>query len=141
MITRVFALVTLLQFIAFGQTPVTVCTLSNGVATGFFGGVNISGSYTASGTSNTSNINAIEFAGTNQQHSYTFTGPLDGPSYTQTSKIPPVPCILEFCTPGTFFGPGSATLSVFPNDTNTAAGLGFEDTRTLQRGGSSKLRY
>ena len=129
-ITRVLVLVTILQGISFGQTPVTVCTLSNGVATGFFGGVNISGSY----TSNTSNISAIEFPGTNQQESYTFTGQLDGPTYTQTSKIPPVPCILEFCTPGTFVGPGTATLSVFPNDTNTAASLGFEDTGELFSG-------
>src|ERR1700722_14593187 len=116
--TRVLVPVTLLTLVsllpgtAFGQT-FQQCTLSNGSATGFFGGVVISGSFTIGGP-NTSSINVT--GGPNSNYcspgtcSYTFTGPLDGAGYTETSQLPPPVCILEGCTPGTTFGPGAANL-------------------------------
>jgi hypothetical protein len=118
-------LVTLLQGVASAQSY-QVCTLTNGTATGFFGGVTISGSYTIGANPETSNITAAEAGG----YSYTFTGPLNGPGYLQVSQIPPPPCDLEGCTPGTTVGPGVVTFSLY-NPDNGQASLSFEDTGEL----------
>jgi hypothetical protein len=130
-VLRVVILGTLLHGIAFAQTAPygTDCILTNGTATGFFGGYNISGSYTIDATPNTSSIVVSGAA-----YNYTFTGPLNGPGYTETSQIPGPPCDIEGCAPNTFLPPGEATLSVFPNDTNTSAALGFEDTGEIFTG-------
>ena len=125
-VTGALILVALLQVIAFGQTY-QQCTISNGTATGFFGGYNISGTFTQGANPNTSNITV---AGA---YTYTFTGPLDGPGYTQTSKIPPPPCDILGCTPGETVAPGVATLSV-GEPTDVLASLGFEDTGEIFTG-------
>jgi hypothetical protein len=93
----------------------------NGTADGFFGGVDVSGWYSADQT--TSNITITEALGL----SYTFTGPLNGSGYTQVSQLPPTPCDLEGCAPGSFEPPGNATLFVAPTN-NVSAGLEFGDT-------------
>jgi hypothetical protein len=93
----------------------------NGTAVGFFGGVDVSGWYSADFTS--SNIAVTEPYGI----SYTFTGPLNGAGYSQVSQLPPTPCVLEGCTPGSFLPPGQATLFVSPTN-NAVAGLQFGDT-------------
>jgi len=93
----------------------------NGTADGFFGGVNVSGWYSADLMS--SNIAVTEALGP----SYTFSGPLNGPGYTQVSQLPPTPCVLEGCTPGETLPPGQATLFVSPTD-SVSAGLQFGDT-------------
>jgi hypothetical protein len=127
-VTRVLVLVTLLTLvallpgIAFGQT-FQQCTLSNGTASGFFGGVVISGSFTSGAKPDTSSINVSGAPNSNYCSpgtcSYTFTGPLDGAGYTQTSQMPPPVCDVEFCTPGTTIG---------------LASLGFEDSDELFSG-------
>jgi hypothetical protein len=93
----------------------------SGTADGFFGGVNVSGWYSADQSSST--INIIEALGI----SYTFTGPLNGSGYTQVSQLPPTPCVLEGCTPGETLPPGNATLFVAPTN-NVSAGVQFGDT-------------
>jgi hypothetical protein len=141
-VTRVLVLATLLtlvalpQGIAFGQTY-EQCTISNGLATGFFGGVDISGSYTSGATPDTSSITVRGDPNSNYCSpgtcSYTFTGPLNGAGYTQTSQMPPPVCDIEGCTPGTTIGPGTATLHVYQANA-TQASLGFEDTDELFSG-------
>jgi hypothetical protein len=135
-VTRVLLLATLLQGIAFGQTY-QQCTISNGLATGFFGGVDISGTYTSGATTNTSSIFVNSDANSNYCSPgtcrYDFTGPLNGTGYTQTSQLPPPVCDVEGCTPGTTIGPGTATLHVYPYNA-TQVSLGFEDSDELFSG-------
>jgi hypothetical protein len=125
-IVRLLILVMLLQGTGLPQSY-QQCTISNGLVNGFFGGATVSGTFTLGATPNTSNITVIGAANSAYQWSYTFTGPLDGPNYTQTSKIPAAPCIIEGCSPGSTVGPGDATLSVYEANPN-AVSLGFEDT-------------
>jgi hypothetical protein len=124
-ILRVVILGTLLQGIASAQTSPTplVCILSNGVATGFFGGVDVMGSFTVDGANNTSSIGVSGASNSVYQFSYVFTGPLNGAGYTQVSVMPPTPCVLLGCVPS---GPNHAGLAVSLQD-NTA-GLFFEDS-------------
>lgn len=93
----------------------------NGTADGFFGGVDVSGWFSAD--YNTSNITIAEQNGI----SYTFSGPLNGAGYTQVSQLPPTPCVLLGCPPGSFLPPGNATLFLAPTN-NVSAGLEFGDT-------------
>jgi hypothetical protein len=102
----------------------------NGTAVGFFGGVDVSGWYSADLTS--SSFAITEANGI----SYTFAGPLNGPGYTQASQLPPTPCVLEGCAPGTFLPPGQATLFVAPTN-NVLAGLQFGDTGEVFTGAES----
>ncbi len=135
-VTRVLVLVTLLQGIAFGQTY-QQCTITNGLATGFFGGVDISGSFTSGATTNISSITVKGDPNSNYCSpgtcSYTFTGPLDGAGYTETSQMPPPVCDVEGCTPGSTLPPGTATLHVY-EASPTLASLGFEDSDELFSG-------
>jgi len=131
-VARVLALATLLQGTGLPQSY-TLCTISNGTATGIFGGVNVSGTYTLGLTPNTSNITVAGTSNSAYTYSYTFTGPVDGAGYTQTSKIPPVPCIVAGCPPGGTEPPGAATLSV-AEVSPTLASLGFEDTGEIFTG-------
>lgn len=126
-VLRVVILGTLLQGIDFAQTPATalICTVSNGIATGFFGGVDADGYFTSGATPDTSSLIVSGGSNSAYAYSYTFTGPLNGAGYLQTSQIPLTPCILEGCTPS---GPGQAGLHVVPNGPNTSAALLFEDT-------------
>ena len=128
MYTRLLIL-TLLQ----GGILLHGATLGNaisGTADGFFGGVNVSGWYSADQSSST--INIIEALGI----SYTFTGPLNGSGYTQVSQLPPTPCVLEGCTPGETLPPGNATLFVAPTN-NVSAGVEFGDTGEVFTGAES----
>jgi hypothetical protein len=118
MVTRVLTLA-LLQ----GGILLQASTLGyaiNGTASGFFGGVDVSGWYSADET--TSNISIIEPA---NSISYTFTGPLNGSGYTQVSQQPPTPCDIAGCTGN--LPPGQATLFVAPTN-NVSAGLEFGDS-------------
>jgi hypothetical protein len=123
-VLRVVALGTLLHGIDFAQTPVTAdfCSLTNGLVQGPFGGYDVSGSFTIGATPELSNITVN---GPGIPYSYTFSGPLNGPGYTEPSELPPTPCILEGCTS---IPPGQAGLFVAPQNSNTIAGLEFEDT-------------
>lgn len=123
LVPRLVILGTLLQGIGFAQTPppITSCSLTNGTATGEFGGVNISGVYTYN--PNTSNIVVSgQYYGCNC--SYTFTGPLDGADYTQVSQVPPTPCIIGggTCPPPPTL---NAVFGVYPN--GNSATLSFTD--------------
>lgn len=89
----------------------------NGTATGFFGGVDVSGWYSAD--FNSSGITVTE----NPSYTYTFTGPLNGAGYTQVSQIPPTPCVLLGCVPS---GPGNAGLHLAP--LGGSVSLNFEDS-------------
>lgn len=126
-VVRVALLATLLPGIDSAQT---VCTLSNGLATGFFGGVAVSGQFTSGvGPADVSSITVTGAPNSVYQINYTFTGPLNGPGYTQTSKMPPL-CILgPPCPP-----PGQAGLHVGPPNGNSIASLAFEDTGELFTG-------
>jgi hypothetical protein len=97
----------------------------NGTANGFFGSVDISGWF--SDDFNSSNIDVIGQNG----YDYTFTGPLNGAGYTQTSQIPPTPCIIVGCIPS---GPGQAGIHLAPINNNLFASLEFEDTGELYTG-------
>jgi len=114
-VTRVLILVALLQ----GGTVLRgdyVGYTVNGTADGFFGGVDVSGSFSADFANSSITVSGA--------YDYTFTGPLNGPGYTQTSQIPPTPCIILGCTTSS---PGTAGLHVSPvND--VLADLNFEDT-------------
>ena len=138
MVLRSVILGTLLQGVGFAQTPppATSCTLTNGTATGTFGSVNISGSFTYN--PNTSNIVVSgQYYGCNC--SYTFTGPLNGADYTQPSEVPPTPCIIGggTCPPpvtlnavfGVFANENSATLS-FTDGILLFAGYGTLSCKT-----------
>ncbi len=123
-VLRIVILGALLHGIEFAQSPQT-CTISNATAIGFFGIVDVSGTFTTGAIQNTS---IVTVSGVNGVNNYTFTGPLNGPGYTQTSKLPPL-CILgPPCPP-----PGEALLHVgTPN--NTMVSLVFEDTGELFTG-------
>lgn len=107
--------------------PVQV-TLIAGDATGFFGGVEIAGWFDS--IHDTSSITVSGAPNSVYQYTYTFTGPLNFAGYTQTSQIPPTPCIILGCIPSL---PGHAGLRVSPVNGVTAS-LGFEDTGELFTG-------
>jgi hypothetical protein len=107
-VLRVVILAMLLQGTDFAQTPATatMCYLTNGLAEGFWGAVNISGWYTSGlQPQDISVISVIApypalmgFTG------YTFGGPLNGPGYVETSQMIP-PCLFgPPCTPPGFAG-------------------------------------
>jgi hypothetical protein len=124
MVTRVLLLTLVILAFLQGGILLQGSTLGygiNGTADGFFGGVDVSGWYSADLT--TSNITVAEQNGI----SYTFTGPLNGAGYTQVSQLPLTPCVLLGCAPGTFLPPGNATLFVAPTN-NVSAGLEFAYT-------------
>lgn len=126
LVIRVLLPIVLVPGFAVAQTSYTKCTLSNGLATGFFGGVDISGTYTLGLTTNTSNISVDGDPNSVYRYDYTFTGPLNGPTYTQTSKMPPPACILgPPCA-----GVGTATLHIVEVNATTAS-LSFEDSGEL----------
>ncbi len=65
------------------------CTLTNGTLSGIFGGLTASGTYTLGANPNTSII-TVSGLGVGFYESgvtYTFTGPADGPGYTQVSQV------------------------------------------------------
>lgn len=124
MVTRVLILFVLLP----GGILLQGSTLGyafNGTAVGFFGGVDVSGWFSADYT--TSSITVSGPPSSAYPYVYTFTGPLNGAGYTQVSQIPPIPCLLEGCPPGGFLPPGQATLFVSPTN-DVSAGLQFGDT-------------
>jgi len=128
--TRVLILITLFQGGTLLQGDYLGYTV-NGTATGVFGGVDVSGWFSAD-----LDNSSVTVAGTDNsayQYSYTFTGALNGPGYKQTSKIPGVPCIVAGCPEGGTEPPGAATLNLFPNG-NGLASIGFEDTGELFAG-------
>jgi len=100
----------------------------NGTAIGVFGGVDVTGSYSADLSQ--SSITVYGAPGSVYTYSYTFTGPVNGKGYSQTSQIPPLPCIIAGCI---MTAPGQASLSVFPV-TSVLADIGFEDTGELFTG-------
>jgi hypothetical protein len=122
-VVRVAILATLLHGVASAQTgTATMCTLSNGLATGFFGGVNISGSFTIGVTpSDRSIITVNDLQVTDPYH---FTGPLNGTGYLQPSQIN-TPCVLQGCGPTPI--PGYAGLHVTPDVGGNSALLNFDD--------------
>src|SRR5665213_684222 len=124
---RTVILVTLLQGAASAQSY-QLCTLTNGTATGFFGGVIAYGTYTVGANPDTSDITVS--GNSAYPYSYTFAGPLNGPGYTQVSQIPGAPCILAGCPSGRSFPPGAAGFSLFDQGNGTAS-LSFEDTGEL----------
>jgi hypothetical protein len=75
---------------------VQYCTISEIQLSGFFGGVTGGGSFTE-GTSLTSSVTVTE----STLYTYTFTGPLNGPGYTEKSQQPPTLCVIAGCVPGT----------------------------------------
>ncbi|HYL75673.1 MAG TPA: hypothetical protein VEU96_15775 [Bryobacteraceae bacterium] len=93
----------------------------NGTATGFFGGVDVSGWFSADFSSSSITVSGPPSSA--YPYSYTFSGPLNGAGYTQTSQIPPTPCIIFGCVPS---GAGQAGLHVAP--VSGSASLNFEDT-------------
>ena len=99
-VVRVAILATLLHSIAFAQTSTgTLCTLTNGLAEGFFGGVNVAGWFTQGVTP--SDISSISVSRPNNSVDpidYVFTGPLNGAGYVLPSQLPPTPCILLPCS-------------------------------------------
>jgi hypothetical protein len=124
-VVRVAILATFLHGVVFAQTvPATMCTFSNGLAEGFFGGVTISGFFTQgllpADISNIT-VNDLQVGG-----NYTFTGPLNGLGYVTVSQII-VPCVLAGCTPGTTVT-GSAGLHLVPDRGNTVILLDFVDS-------------
>src|SRR5581483_9534623 len=125
-VVRVAILVTLLHGIDSAQS---ICSLSNGLATGVFGGVDVSGQFTVGVSPDVSTMVVKGDANSVYQYSYTFTGPLNGPGYTETSKIPPVCLLGPPCPP-----PGQAGLHVFTQSGNNSASLAFEDTGELFTG-------
>lgn len=93
----------------------------SGTATGFFGGVDVHGWYSAD-LSNS----AITVSGPPNSaypYIYLFTGKLDGPGYIETSQMPAPPCILGPPCPGV----GQAGLHIGPNG-NSGVSLFFADT-------------
>ena len=123
-VTRALILVTLLQ----GGTLLHGASLGytvNGTATGFFGGVDVSGWF--SSDFNDSSITVNGASNSAYAFTYTFAGPLNGAGYTQTSQIPPTPCIIFGCIPS---GPGQAGLHVAPTNA-VLASLNFEDSGEL----------
>ncbi|MBZ5610832.1 MAG: hypothetical protein LAP38_21420 [Acidobacteriia bacterium] len=127
-VTQALILAMLFQGISFAQTYQS-CTISNGLATGVFGGVLISGTFTSGASPETSSIAANRDPNSVYMYSYTFTGPLNGLGYTQTSKMPAPPCILGPPCPG----PGTASLHVSIANA-TMVSLGFEDSAELFTG-------
>jgi len=95
----------------------------SGTATGFFGGVDISGWFSAD--FNSSSITVSGPPSSAYGYSYTFSGPLNGAGYIETSQIPPTPCIILGCIPS---GPGQAGLHVAPGSGSVPTSLDFEDT-------------
>jgi hypothetical protein len=89
----------------------------NGTVNGFFGGYDVSGWLSAD-----FNTSSITLDGPGIPYSYTFSGPLNGPGYTQISQIPAPACIFGPPCPG----PGSAGLHVAP--VSGSASLFFADT-------------
>lgn len=128
--TRVLILISLLQGAASAQSSgfYQQCTL-NGSATGFFGTVTASGTYTSGASVNASNIVVNEPAG---PYNYTFTGPSDGPGWTQVSQIV-VYCVLLGCAPGSIEPPGTAVFRLQDLGNGNAA-ISFEDTGELFSG-------
>jgi hypothetical protein len=94
------------------------------------GYADVSGTYTVNATPNTSTIVVKGDPNSAYQYSYTFTGPLNGPGYTQTSQMPPPPCILGPPCPTV----GTATLVVDTFNGNNTAGLSFTDSAELFTG-------
>lgn len=94
-----------------------------GTATGAFGGVTLSGWYSADQTTSNITVNNPQVVG-----GYTFSGPLNGAGYVTASLIV-VPCILLPCP-----GPGSAGIHLNPDSGNTITSLLFEDTGELFSG-------
>ena len=107
--------------IAFAQPPLTAtsCTVSNGLAEGFFGGVTISGSFTVGVVPQDNSVMTV--TSLQVPNPYTFTGPLNGSGYVQPSQLQ-TPCILGPCPP-----PGQAGLHVATQSANVAS-LFFSDT-------------
>jgi len=127
-VLRVVILAMVLRGSDFAQTgppSYSKCTLTNGLATGVFGGVDVSGSFTIGATPDVSTILVSGDPNSVYRLSYTFTGPLNGPGYTQISQIT-IPCITAGCPPGGILPPGMAGLHVVPQ--NTSASLNFEDS-------------
>ena len=83
-ITQVLISAMLLQGISLAQTYQS-CTISNGLAQGFFGGVLISGTFTSGANPEQSSIAVDGDPNSVYHYNYTFTGPLNGAGYTQTS--------------------------------------------------------
>ena len=106
----------------------------NGTAVGFFGGVDVSGWFSAD--YNTSNITVSGPPGSAYPYVYTFSGPINGAGYTQVSQIPPTPCVLLGCAPGSFLPPGNASVFLAPTN-NVLAGLQFGDTGEVFTGAES----
>ena len=104
----------------------------SGTAVGFFGGVDVSGWFSADYTA--SSITVSGPPGSAYPYVYTFSGPLNGPGYTQVSQIPPIPCVLEGCTGP--LPPGNAALFMAPTN-NFLAGLQFGDTGEVFTGTES----
>jgi hypothetical protein len=133
-VIRVLIMIALLQGAASAQTSPPPpsdqqCTLSNGVATGFFGGVTASGTYT-SGANPSSKITVSEPAG---PYTYTFTGQADGPGWTQISQIV-VFCVLSGCPPPPSIEPPGAAIFRLLDQGSGVAAISFEDTGELFTG-------
>jgi hypothetical protein len=122
-------------------------TLQDVVLSGFFGSVEVTGSFIQTGTGySQSNITAVEFPGTSTQYTYTFTGRLNGPNYNNVpSQQPPTPCIIFGCSPGETFPPQPVTLNIDtilvenPPGPWSIVGSSFEDNEELFTGISGEV--
>jgi len=122
---RIVILAMLLQGTDFAGTPAAqVCYLTNGLAEGFFGAINVAGWFTQGLAPNDiSNIWASRPNNAVDPVDYAFTGPLNGAGYSLPSQLPPTPCILLPCSGAI----PMAGLFVSPQ-TNTSADLFFVDS-------------
>ena len=128
---RVFAPLAAAAGLVVAAQPVhasTIWTLTDDTLSGPFFGATASGTFTTGATVDTSDITVIE----GDTYTYTFTGPVNGPGWTQPTQIPATPCtLLGGCPPptplsagfflGSFSGPGPV-------------GTNFEDAGELSSG-------
>jgi hypothetical protein len=117
-VLRLVILSLLLPGIDFAGTPAAqVCYLTNGLAEGFFGAINVAGWFTQGLAPN--DISSIWASRPNNAVDpvdYAFTGQLNGPGYAVPSQLPPTPCILLPCSgaipmAGLFVSPQSPTVA------------------------------
>jgi hypothetical protein len=71
-------------------------TIDSMELSGFFGTANVSGYWEIGAPVSSISVEEMDNPST---YTYTFTGEVDGPDYTQGSKQPAPPCIIFPCTP------------------------------------------
>jgi hypothetical protein len=112
------------------SAAVTIWTLSDDTNTGADNSATASGTFTTGAHFDTSDITVVENPGSSESYTYTFTGPYDGPGWTQLSQMPPPACIIEPCD----FPPTYAGFSLGYFSGPGPVGTGFEDTGQIATG-------